>query len=104
MVKIIAEIGVNDNGCRDRAERGIIAAKDSGADAVKIQIFRTGEMVTRLAGKATYQDRSGESAENQYENVRTSTSDLVTVGEQVFDTTDRRPIVFIGHLHKLLAV
>ncbi len=57
-VKVIGEIGVNHNGSRDLAVQLIKSAKNCGADAVKIQIFKTEEMVTRAAGKVSYQRQS----------------------------------------------
>jgi sialic acid synthase SpsE len=44
----------------------IEAAKKCGADAVKIQIFNTEEMVTRSADKAPYQKQSAPGGESQF--------------------------------------
>ncbi len=52
---LIAEIGVNHNGSVDLAKRTARAALESGADAVKFQIFKTEELVTRETEKARYQ-------------------------------------------------
>ena len=52
---IVAEIGVNHNGDLGLAHRMIDAAKAAGADAVKFQTFRTDDLVTAAAQKATYQ-------------------------------------------------
>jgi len=44
---IIAEAGVNHNGCLETARRLIDAAKRCGADAVKFQTFDAGRMTSR---------------------------------------------------------
>lgn len=41
----IAEIGLNHGGDFERAEKLILSAKNIGADAVKFQIYQTGELV-----------------------------------------------------------
>ncbi len=66
-VKIVAEIGVNHNGSRDLAGKLIRAAKQCGADAVKIQIFNTADMVTRTADQAGYQKKSRPDSKTQYD-------------------------------------
>jgi N,N'-diacetyllegionaminate synthase len=52
---VIAEAGVNHNGDPDLARRLVDAAADAGADAVKFQTFRAGELVTGSARMAAYQ-------------------------------------------------
>lgn len=68
--KIIAEIGVNHNGNKDLAVKMIKAAKDCGADAAKIQIFKTEELVTREAEKAQYQKNTGPNSESQFDMLK----------------------------------
>ena len=48
---IIAEIGVNHNGCVKTAKRLINAAKRCGADYVKFQTFFSELLVTKIAKK-----------------------------------------------------
>jgi N,N'-diacetyllegionaminate synthase len=53
--QIIAEAGVNHNGCLDLACELALAAKNAGADYVKFQTFKAENIVTRYAEKAEYQ-------------------------------------------------
>ena len=55
MVLIIAEIGVNHNGCLDTAQKLIKVAYDSGADIVKFQTFKSEDLTTDNAPLAEYQ-------------------------------------------------
>lgn len=52
---IVAEAGVNHNGCVDTALQMVDAAADAGADAVKFQVFRAADLVTAKASTAGYQ-------------------------------------------------
>ena len=52
---IVAEAGVNHNGCLDTALRMVDVASDAGADAVKFQMFRAADLVTASAATARYQ-------------------------------------------------
>ncbi len=54
-VYIIAEAGVNHNGNIELAQRMIDAAKESGADCIKFQTYKTDNLVTNQARKAKYQ-------------------------------------------------
>ena len=67
---IVAEIGVNHNGSIDIAKRLIDAAKDAGADAVKIQAFKTERIVTKYAEKASYQKENTRSEKSQYDMLK----------------------------------
>lgn len=63
-ILIIAEAGVNHNGRYDLACRLADAAKAAGADCVKFQTFRSGNLVSRTARKADYQkDTTGEGSQ-----------------------------------------
>ncbi len=54
-VYIIAEAGVNHNGCLDLAFRLCDKAKEAGANAVKFQTWKTERIVTKSAALAAYQ-------------------------------------------------
>lgn len=60
-VFVIAEAGVNHDGDPDRAVAMVDAAADSGADAIKFQVFRAEALTTQSAPTARYQaDRTAE--------------------------------------------
>ena len=52
---IIAEAGVNHNGCADAACRLVDAAADAGADVIKFQTFKAEKLAGTRAPKADYQ-------------------------------------------------
>ena len=48
---VIAEVGINHNGDKNLAKKMILSAKESGADAVKIQSFKVESFCLK---KSTY--------------------------------------------------
>jgi len=58
---VIAELGVNHDGKLDRALELVEAAHAAGADAVKIQWFDAGRLLSRAARLARYQETAGAS-------------------------------------------
>ncbi len=69
-VLIIAEAGVNHNGCLKRAFELIDAASAAGVDYVKFQSFQAKSLVTKAGEKASYQKQAGDANESQYEMIR----------------------------------
>ncbi len=55
---IIAEAGVNHNGCLKAAKKMVDVAVWAGADAVKFQTFKAENIVTSRAAKAAYQEET----------------------------------------------
>lgn len=51
---VVADVGVNHNGDIDMARRLIDAARAAGADAVKLQTYRTDRLMTREVGMPDY--------------------------------------------------
>lgn len=68
-VFVIAEAGVNHNGILENAKKLALTAKESGADAVKFQTFKTENLVTVNAKKAEYQEKTTEDA-TQYDMLK----------------------------------
>ena len=54
MVFIVAEIGINHNGDMNLAKKMILAAKESGADAVKFQNYKTEDFILEKTVDYTY--------------------------------------------------
>lgn len=57
MIQIVAEIGCNHNGNKELALKLVKLARESGANAVKFQMFRAQDLVSELAPKAEYQKK-----------------------------------------------
>ncbi len=62
---IIAEIGVNHEGSLQRARKLIDLAREGGADAVKVQTYKSERLASRYS--PAYWDRSKEPTASQYE-------------------------------------
>lgn len=69
-VLIIAEAGVNHNGCIELARSLVDVAADAGADVVKFQTFSADRLATQHAPKADYQLVSAKYEQSQFEMLR----------------------------------
>ncbi len=67
---IIAEAGVNHNGQFALAIKLVDAAVKARADAVKFQTFRSEDIITTGAAKASYQQKSTGTSESQLEMIK----------------------------------
>lgn len=65
MTLIIAEAGVNHNGCEGTAFALVDAAYQAGADIVKFQTFKAKKLVTQEAKQAEYQVHNTQKKESQ---------------------------------------
>ena len=70
MVFVIAEAGVNHNGNLDLALKLVDIAKDSGANAVKFQTFKSSKIASIKAEKAEYQKITTNSNESQLDMLK----------------------------------
>lgn len=69
-VFIIAEAGVNHNGCMNVAKKLIDIAVNAGADAVKFQTFRAESLVGKDVQKADYQKSTTDAEESQFDMIK----------------------------------
>lgn len=67
---IIAEAGVNHNGDIDLAKKMIEEARNAGADAVKFQTFKSENLVSEYAEKASYQKINTNNEESQLDMLK----------------------------------
>ncbi len=67
---IIAEAGVNHNGCIKKAKDLVKSAADTGADYVKFQTFITENLVTEFAEKADYQKQNLKNEDSHFQMLK----------------------------------
>ena len=93
-VFIIADAGVNHNGRLSLAKRMVDAAKKSGVDAIKFQIFKAEELATPQAPKARYQKKksAGESQMEMLKRLELSEPDF----RSLFSYCRKKKIIFLA--------
>lgn len=67
---IIAEAGVNHNGSLDLALKLCDAAKETGADVVKFQTWKTENLLTKNVKQADYQAQNTGKTESQFDMLK----------------------------------
>ena len=82
-VFIIAEAGVNHNGSIELAQKLIDVAVEAGADAVKFQTFKTENLVSKNAQKASYQKETTHREESQFDMIKKLELDIDTHRELI---------------------
>lgn len=92
---IIAEAGVNHNGCIKTAKQLIDVAVDAGADAVKFQTFKAENLVSKQAQKAAYQKQTTDVEESQFEMIKKLELDADT-HKELMAYCDSKKILFLS--------
>lgn len=92
---IIAEIGVNHNGCLETAKKMIDIANLSGANYVKFQSFVASSLVTKNAMKSDYQKTSENDKSTQLEMLK-ELEFSVKQFDQIFDYCKIKNIGFLS--------
>ena len=69
-VYVIAEAGVNHNGSLELAKKMVDCAKKAGADCIKFQTYRAGNLVSKNATKAKYQMNNTDNEESQLDMLK----------------------------------
>jgi len=95
---IIAEAGVNHNKNFNLAKKLIDIAKNSGADAVKFQIFKAEDLVSKYAKMVSYQKENIGTKESQKEMLKKLELDYGDFKE-LKKYCDRKNIIFLSTPH-----
>ncbi len=91
-VFVIAEIGINHDGCVDCGLRLIDGAADCGADAVKFQTFRADRLMVQTKERLAHQAGTSESAYEMFKRLELSWQDHKVLKSHA----DRRGILFLS--------
>lgn len=76
---VIAELGVNHDGQLSKGIELIAAAKDAGADAVKVQLFDANLLLSEEAVLAAYQKNSANDVFEMLANLQLSDAEMLTL-------------------------
>lgn len=93
-IELIAEIGVNHGGDKRLGLEMIEAAKESGADTVKFQVFKASELATVSASRSEYQIRNTQTQDTQLKML----SDLELQTEVILEFKEHCKRLNIGFL------
>jgi N,N'-diacetyllegionaminate synthase len=102
-VFIIAEAGVNHNGSLLNAKKLVDIAKNSGADAVKFQTYKSEEVVSKEADSAEYQKNNTGDKISQLELIKKyelSYKDF----KELKDYCEKKNIIFLSTPHSFDAI
>ena len=91
---IIAEIGVNHEGCMKTAKRLVDEAKEGGADAVKFQSYKAETLASKHS--PAYWDTSKESTTSQFELFKKHDSFWKNEMQQLQDYCEQLDIEFMS--------
>jgi N,N'-diacetyllegionaminate synthase len=94
-VFIIAEAGVNHNGSIELAKKLIDVASKAGADAVKFQTFKAGNLVSKFVQKAYYQQKNTNTDESQYQMLKKMELDR-NAHEVIINYCKQQKIMFLS--------
>ena len=92
---IIAEAGVNHNGDIAKAKALIDKGAEAGVDFVKFQTFKAGNLVTKQAKRAAYQDKNTQDKDSQYEMLK-KLELSETVHQELIDYCTKKGVQFLS--------
>lgn len=102
-VFIIAEGGVNHNGDMKIAKKLVDIAKNSGADAIKFQTYKTNNLVTKSAKLTDYQLQNIKENKSQYTMLRDL--ELSNIDFRILKKyCDQKGIIFLSTPHSFDAI
>ena len=93
----IAEAGVNHNGSLQLAKELIDAASKAGADSIKFQTFKAGEISTKHAPKSTYHiETTGKDSNGSWYDLLKSQEISEEMHYELIDYCKKKKIIFLS--------